>query len=110
MGISKGFCPTVNFTIYPKNILKKKSYFLKINRKNSKIDRRTKSFGYDIKKILKDKKKNFCPKVIKNIFYEFFPALSTIIHKLLKPGGSNTYLLKVNHSHYIKKKIYISHV
>ena len=28
---------------HPKNILKKKSYFLKINRKNSKIDRRTKN-------------------------------------------------------------------
>ena len=75
---------------------KKKVNFLKINIKNSKIDRRTKSFGYDIKKILKDnQKKNFCPKVIINIFYEFFPAPSTIIHKLLKPGGQNTYLLKV---------------
>ena len=27
---------------HPKNILKKKSYFFKINMKNSKIDRRTK--------------------------------------------------------------------
>merc|ERR1712090_36310 len=63
---------------YPKNILKKKSYFFKINRKNSKIDRRTKSFGYDIKKILKDnQKKKICPKVIINIFYEFFPDPST---------------------------------
>merc|ERR1712030_171640 len=69
---------------YPKNILKKKkSYFFKINRKNSKIDRRTKSFGYDIKKILKDNQnKRFCPKVIINIFYEFFPAPSTISYKL----------------------------
>merc|ERR1711984_22321 len=81
---------------YPKNILKKKRYFFKINRKNSKIDRRTKSFGYDIKKILKDnQKKIFCPKVIINIFYEFFSALSTIRYKLLKPGRSNTYLFKV---------------
>ena len=82
---------------YPKNILKKKSYFFKINRKNSKIDRRTKSFGYDIKKILKDnQKKKFCPKVIINIFYEFFPAPSTIIHKLLKPGGQTLTSTRLN--------------
>ena len=45
---------------HPKNILKKKSYFLKINMKNSKIDRRTIFFLRYLEKILKDnQKKNF---------------------------------------------------
>ena len=32
---------------------------IKINMKNSKFDRRTKSFGYDMEKVLKDDQKNF---------------------------------------------------
>jgi len=66
-----------NHKYHPKNILKKKSNFLKILMKNSKIYCRTK-MRY-LEKILKDnQKKYFCPKVIINIFYEFFPAPSII--------------------------------
>ena len=57
------------FIIFRKIFKKKLSYFFKIILKNSKIDHKTKSFGYDMEKILKDNaEKGFCPTVIINIF------------------------------------------
>ena len=61
------------FIIFRKIFKKILSYFFKIIFKNSKIDHKTKSFGYDMEKILKDnEKKGFCPTFIINIFNLIF--------------------------------------